>query len=686
MAVYRRGAVYWWKSSIKFQITNVHPITIRMSLRTCSAHAARTRAAALDLARADVMEEVQSARRNVSSEDLPKIFRRAFERELDRVILAQVEEPGRSDLHLALNRHYARYFTLLATEPRLATGELEHLEEFIDRGLPAAEAEGLVLIANRHRDRPAVSPGQIAVDLRAEGIEPTENNMRQVGRIIAAGYRNANIAACEHLGTPLVASEIWPLPPVLDRLAPLEQQAQPTVPASSRPEKFANSQTTDLVVPSSPAEHKASGPTLSEIAELSLKIRIESDAIDQERQRDVRAAVAIFIAANGDIPFSGIRQEHLIHMAALFPRLPVHYGREYKNSAGERVRETIAEALVRGDELRQKWKADPVKADEENLPYVGLSLVTQKKHLTWLSSVITFAEGQASVECPEGLNFPAVRKSLVQPKNQGDRYATKGGKKKNQFGLPWKEGELRRLFDAPIWHGCAGLWSRFEPGPTVFHDGCYWVLPLLATSGARSDEIAGLSVADVVFDQGVPYVHIRPTALRRIKTIESERRVPIASILLDLGFEEYWRGIKAAGHEALFPEYKHPTRDFEHCFWRTAFAPLRKHVFPNGTSRKTGRKDVDVRSIRPMCTNVLLAEHERTKDPSFDKPHRKALLGHEQGDTTGKIYEDDYDPKHLVPMVEHLATLLPPLPKHPLNLRPEEWQRFGSPRGRPRKS
>jgi hypothetical protein len=183
MAVYRRGAVYWWKSSVKFQITNVHPITIRMSLRTCSAHAARTRAAALDLARAGVMEEVQSARRKVSSEDLPKIFRRAFERELDRVILAQVEEPGRSDLHFALNRHYARYFTLLATEPRLATGELEHLEEFTDRGLPAAEAEGLVLIANRHRDRPAVSAGQIATDLRAEGIEPTEKNMRQVGRI-----------------------------------------------------------------------------------------------------------------------------------------------------------------------------------------------------------------------------------------------------------------------------------------------------------------------------------------------------------------------------------------------------------------------------------------------------------------------------------------------------------------------
>ncbi|HZV58202.1 MAG TPA: hypothetical protein VFF89_11065 [Sphingobium sp.] len=300
MAVYRRGAVYWWKSSVKFQITNVHPITIRMSLRTCSAHAAPTRAAALDLARAGVMEEVQSARRNVSSEDLPKIFRRAFERELDRVILAQVEEPGRSDLHLALNRHYARYFTLLATEPRLATGELEHLEEFIDRGLPAAEAEGLVLIANRHRDRPAVSAGQIATDLRAEGIEPTEKNMRQVGRIIAAGYRNANIAACEQLGTPLAASEVWPLPPSLARLAAIEGQAQPMPVAPAQPEKISSVQPIDPASSPSAAEPECSAPTVTEITELAIRTRIESGAIDPERRRDYEAAVAIFVGANGD--------------------------------------------------------------------------------------------------------------------------------------------------------------------------------------------------------------------------------------------------------------------------------------------------------------------------------------------------------------------------------------------------
>jgi hypothetical protein len=36
-------------------------------------------------------------------------------------------------------------------------------------------------------------------------------------------------------------------------------------------------------------------------------------------------------------------------------------------------------------------------------------------------------------------------------------------------------------------------------------------------------------------------------------------------------------------------------------------------------------------------------------------------------------------------LVEVLADLLPDIPKHPLNLRPREHQKFGKPRGRPKK-
>jgi len=79
------------------------------------------------------MEQLPVLRRNVKPEDMPALYKRAFERELERVVLAQFQEPGRGDDHHALNRHYARYFTLLATEPHLLDGGLDSFQEFRSR-------------------------------------------------------------------------------------------------------------------------------------------------------------------------------------------------------------------------------------------------------------------------------------------------------------------------------------------------------------------------------------------------------------------------------------------------------------------------------------------------------------------------------------------------------------------------
>jgi hypothetical protein len=212
------------------------------------------------------------------------------------------------------------------------------------------------------------------------------------------------------------------------------------------------------------------------------------------------------------------------------------------------------------------------------------------------------------------------------------------------------------------------------------------VLPVVISTLARSDEIAGLSVSDVVLDDEVPHLHIRENCLRRIKTVSSTRRVPIARKLLDLGFGEYVTAMKEVGHRALFPEFVHPTMDSDKCFYKDLFGPLRKLVFPNGTSRKRGRKDVDVPSIRTLGFNVLRAKESETKLKVFDKEHRQGLGGHEPGDTEGRHYDNDFEPHELVELVEVLAGLLPDIPRRPLNLRPREYQKFGKPRGRPKGS
>jgi hypothetical protein len=92
-----------------------------------------------------------------------------------------------------------------------------------------------------------------------------------------------------------------------------------------------------------------------------------------------------------------------------------------------------------------------------------------------------------------------------------------------------------------------------------------------------------------------------------------------------------------------------------------------------------------VHSIRTFGLASTAKHFEETKNPACDKDHRKALSGHEPGDTTSGVYEEDLEPRDLVPMVEYLASFIPPIPKRPLNLRPPEFQKFGKPKGRRRK-
>jgi len=679
MALYRRGPVFWWKSRLRFSSVPSHHTMVRMSLRTASPQQARSRAAELDLAKDAMMEQMPILRRSVKADDMPALYKQAFERELDRIIMAQFQEPGRVDDHLAFNRHYARYFSLLATEPQLLDASMESYQELVARGLGENDADALAAIASRHKHQRPISAGQLADDLRTQGIEPSERNLAACARIAAAAYRNANIEACEELGSPLAEGDVWPLPQHLERLAHVETEI--AVPAPAQPAND-TSMSTPIVADEGPAAREA--PLLSAFAKQSVDKKIRDGAWDEGRRRDIDGAVRIFIAANGDMPVNAITQKHLIAMKDLFARLPVVYGRKRKDENGTEIRETIEEALERGDALRSKWDEDPTAADIDGLPYVGLALTTQRKHMTWMSSLITHLEGNDPDLAPKGLNFKAVRKTLVNPKKQGDRHAIKNNHKRNSGRLPWQPNELRQMLEAPVWFGCAGLWKRFEAGDEVIHDGSYWVLPLVISTLARSNEIAGLGVADVVLDCDVPFLCIRETNLRRIKTVSSTRKVPIASKLLELGFREYVEAIREAGHQALFPEFQHPTMDSEKCFYKDLFAPLRKMLFPNGTSRKRGRKDVDVPAIRTLGFNVLRDKESETGLKVFDEHHRKGLGGHEPDDTEGRHYDDDFEPHELVELVEVLASLLPEIPKRSLNLRPLEYQKFGKPRGRPK--
>lgn len=96
MAVYQRGSVFWWKARLRFSVVAARPIMIRLSLRTAGPSQACMRSAAFDLVRNALMEQLPILRRTGKPDDLPGIFKRAFERELERILIAQIREPRRA--------------------------------------------------------------------------------------------------------------------------------------------------------------------------------------------------------------------------------------------------------------------------------------------------------------------------------------------------------------------------------------------------------------------------------------------------------------------------------------------------------------------------------------------------------------------------------------------------------------
>lgn len=77
-----------------------------------------------------------------------------------------------------------------------------------------------------------------------------------------------------------------------------------------------------------------------------------------------------------------------------------------------------------------------------------------------------------------------------------------------------------------------------------------WIILLSLFTGARLEEICRLRKQDVLKEDNISFVFIRPDESHRLKTISSYRRIPLHSKIFDLGFQNY---IDALNGEFLFP-------------------------------------------------------------------------------------------------------------------------------------
>lgn len=173
----------------------------------------------------------------------------------------------------------------------------------------------------------------------------------------------------------------------------------------------------------------------------------------------------------------------------------------------------------------------------------------------------------------------------------------------------------------------------------------FWI-PLLGYYGAfRLNEICQLYKNDVKFVNSIPCIHVQETMPdQKIKTISSERLVPIHNDLINLGFLDFVN--KIDNNTRLF-DLRWTDKHGYSATPSKWFSRLRKKVDINDC----GNGHKDFHSFRHTVANML-------KQKGVSENEIGGLLGHATGGITNNRYGKDYDPKFLLSSLHKIDSVV----------------------------
>ncbi len=139
---------------------------------------------------------------------------------------------------------------------------------------------------------------------------------------------------------------------------------------------------------------------------------------------------------------------------------------------------------------------------------------------------------------------------------------------------PWTVAELKTILESGQVH------SRFRRRGDNYHPGgMFWLLAVLAYTGGRQQEIMGLRAEDVELDREYPVIHIRKHPFRgSVKTVESERWVPIHKDLLTMGLADWIQFRTSLEDPTLWPVSDRGSNYWGDRFRENITKPLGLHV------------------------------------------------------------------------------------------------------------
>lgn len=383
-----------------------------------------------------------------------------------------------------------------------------------------------------------------------------------------------------------------------DLLGPEPHYAAPNFP----PENAAR---TPSVV-SQPAQDPALDPSLDGVIERLITMKRE-EGIEEKTLRQYRSFGDLFTLLTGITDIRRVRQADATAFRAALLKIPKSWGKSPKDRTATR------------DEVMARAAALP--ADQ-----VGLSTGTINRHLDHLGQVATWAADEGFLIDPRLDPSKLRRKETVRESEKKDAFTPL---------------QLEALFQNPVWTGSETEYFQTRPGKTIYRNGIYWCPLIGAVTGARREEIAGLSPEDIIEVDGIPCISIRETEQRRVKTLSSCRTVPIHVRLIELGFLDHVTKMKRAGHPDLFPDLREP-KSGKH--GKKLGRRMRQII--DDTLGADGAA-LSFHSFRHYVQNAL--EHAAIDDKII-----RDIVGHEGRDIHEKTYHKPTPPNLMRPAIDAL--------------------------------
>lgn len=170
-----------------------------------------------------------------------------------------------------------------------------------------------------------------------------------------------------------------------------------------------------------------------------------------------------------------------------------------------------------------------------------------------------------------------------------------------------------------------------------------WGTLLAIHTGARLNEIAQLHLEDIRQIDGIWCFDInqKPGTRKKLKNAASRRIVPVHPRLIEYGFLDYFESMKARkGNDRLFPQFSYSKSDG---YGRNLGRWVNESLLP----------DLSIKSSQLTFHSFRHAIIGRLNAANVSQEHVMAIVGHEQGTTTLKVYNrNGFPPKLLLVALE----------------------------------